>query len=284
MQKASRSARIQKKIFRFLVYSLLIAGSFVFIFPFYWLVRSAMMDMGQIFTLPPIWIPNPVHLENFVEPFKILPFGRYFLNTAIITLGTLLGTMLTASLSAYSFARMRWKGRDIVFNILLTSMMLPYVVTMIPQFIGWHTLGFTDSYAPLIVPAWFGGGTFNIFLLRQFFMTIPKELDEAATVDGAGHLRIFFTIILPLAKSALIVVGIFTFLRSWNDFLGPLIYINNDVKFTLALGLTQFKSVYTAQWHYLMATSTIVVILPIIIFFVGQKYIVEGITLTGMKA
>lgn len=280
----NKSAKTKKKVFHILSYVLLLLGCVVFVVPFYWLLRSSLMDMTQIFTMPPIWIPDPVHFENFVEPFKILPFASYFANTALITIGTLFGTLLTASVSAYSFARMHWKGRDTVFKILLTSMMLPYVVTLIPQFIGWNTLGFTNSYAPLVVPAWFGGGTFNVFLLRQFFMSLPRELDEAAVVDGANHLTIFARIILPLSKSALIVVGIFTFLNAWNDFMGPLIYINDETKFTLALGLTQFKSVYSAQWHYLMATSTVVIILPIIVFFVGQKYIVEGITLTGMKA
>ncbi|OMF30765.1 sugar ABC transporter ATP-binding protein [Paenibacillus sp. FSL H8-0548] len=267
-----------------LVYLVLLAGGTFSLLPLIWLVRSSLMDMGQIFEMPPVWIPKPFRLSNFSEALTILPFGKYFVNTSIIVLFTMIGVIVTCSLSAYSFARMKWRGRDLIFGLLLSSMMLPYAVTLIPTFVGWSKLGLTNTFIPLIAPAWFGGGAFNIFLLRQFYLSIPRELDEAAYVDGASHWRIFISIIMPLTKPALIVVGLFTFLASWNDFLGPLVYLNSESKYTLALGLQQFKGMYAAEWHLMMAAATVVLAPAIIVFFIGQKYFVEGITLTGIKA
>lgn len=267
-----------------MVYLVLLGGGIFSLLPLIWLVRSSLMDMGQIFELPPIWIPNPFRFNNFSEALTILPFGRYFINTTVIVIFTMMGVIITCSISAYSFARMTWRGRDLIFALLLSSMMLPYAVTLIPTFIGWSKLGLTNSFIPLIAPAWFGGGAFNIFLLRQFYLSIPRDLDEAAYVDGASHWRIFISIIIPLTKPALVVVGLFTFLSSWNDFLGPLVYLNSESKFTLALGLQQFKGMYAAEWHLMMAAATVVLAPAIIVFFIGQKYFIEGITLTGIKA
>jgi multiple sugar transport system permease protein len=267
-----------------LVYLVLAAGGIFSLLPLVWLVRSSLMNMGQIFELPPVWIPNPVQLSNYSEALTILPFGRYFVNTAIIVVFSVLGVIVTSSISAYSFARMKWRGRNLVFGLLLSSMMLPYAVTLIPTFIGWSKVGLTNSFIPLIAPAWFGGGAFNIFLLRQFYLSIPRDLDEAAYVDGAGHGRIFRSIILPLTKPALIVVGLFSFLAAWNDFLGPLVYLNDETKYTLALGLQQFKGMYSAEWHLMMAAATVVLLPAIVVFFIGQRYFIEGITLTGIKA
>lgn len=266
------------------VYLVLLAGSAFSLLPLIWLVRSSLMDMGQIFEMPPVWFPDPFRFSNFSEALTILPFGKYFVNTSIIVVFTMLGVIITCSISAYSFARMTWRGRDLIFGLLLSSMMLPYAVTLIPTFVGWSKLGLTNTFIPLIAPAWFGGGAFNIFLLRQFYLSIPRDLDEAAYVDGAGHWRIFLSIIVPLTKPALIVVGLFTFLASWNDFLGPLVYLNSESKYTLALGLQQFKGMYAAEWHLMMAAATVVLAPAIIVFFIGQKYFVEGITLTGIKA
>ncbi|WP_313999615.1 carbohydrate ABC transporter permease [uncultured Paenibacillus sp.] len=266
------------------VYLVLLAGSAFSLLPLIWLVRSSLMDMGQIFEMPPVWLPDPFRFSNFSEALTILPFGQYFVNTSIIVVFTMLGVIITCSISAYSFARMTWRGRDLIFGLLLSSMMLPYAVTLIPTFVGWSKLGLTNTFIPLIAPAWFGGGAFNIFLLRQFYLSIPRDLDEAAYVDGAGHWRIFLSIIVPLTKPALIVVGLFTFLASWNDFLGPLVYLNSESKYTLALGLQQFKGMYAAEWHLMMAAATVVLAPAIIVFFIGQKYFVEGITLTGIKA
>lgn len=273
----------KKKMSKGIIYIILFFISFVCLVPFYWMIRSSLMDMSQIFTMPPIWIPNPIKFSNYKEALTMLPFGRYFLNTLFVVVFTVLGTVITSSLCAYSFSRIEWKGRDTVFGILLTAMMIPFAVTLIPTFIGWQKLGVVNSYAPLIVPAWFGGGVFNVFLLRQFFRTIPKELDEAARIDGAGHFTIYSKIIMPLSKPSLIVVSLFSFMGSWNDFLGPLVYLNDGDKFTLSLGLMQFQGMYSAQWQYMMAAATVVLIPIVIIFFIGQKYFIEGISMSGMK-
>lgn len=275
--------RGKKKISKSIIYIILFFISFVCLVPFYWIIRSSLMDMSQIFTMPPIWIPKPIKFSNYKEALTMLPFGRYFLNTLFVVVFTVLGTVITSSLCAYSFSRIEWKGRDTVFGILLTAMMIPFAVTLIPTFIGWQKLGVVNSYAPLIVPAWFGGGVFNVFLLRQFFRTIPKELDEAARIDGAGHFTIYSKIIIPLSKPSLIVVSLFSFMGSWNDFLGPLVYLNDGDKFTLSLGLMQFQGMYSAQWQYMMAAATVVLVPIVIIFFIGQKYFIEGISMSGMK-
>lgn len=264
-------------------YVALLVVSALFLTPFVWLIRSSLMDLSQIFTMPPEWIPRPFQWGNFHKALTYLPFGAYFLNTSIIVIGTLVGTVLTSTIAAFGFSRIQWKGRDLVFAILLSSMMLPTAVTLIPSFLGWQMLGFYDTYYPLIVPAFFGGGMFNIFLLRQFYLTIPRDFDEAAVVDGAGYFTIYFKIILPLSRSAVIVVALFTFLGTWNDFMGPLIYLKSDQLFTLALGLQMFQGTYTAQWDLLMAASAAVVLPCVIVFLVGQRYFLEGITLTGLK-
>lgn len=275
------------QINKIIIYTVLIIGAGFCLMPLIWLVRSSFMTTGQIFVTPPVWVPKPFKPENYRQAMTALPFGRYFLNTIIITVGNLAGVLISCSICAYSFARLKWKGRNMVFAVLMSSMMLPSAVTLIPTFIGWRLLGKVDTFLPLILPAWFGGGVwggaFNIFLLRQFYMGIPKELDEAALIDGASHFQIFARIILPLSKPALIVVGLFTFLNNWNDFFNPLIYLNSDKNYTVALGLQSFHSMYGTQWNLLMAASTMVVIPVIIVFMIGQKYFIEGIALTGIK-
>ncbi len=268
---------------KFLIYTLLISGSMVFVLPMVWMVRSALMDPSQIFIVPPIWLPNPVRFGNFQKTLSTVPFGRYFLNTFVIVIFNVTGAVLSSSVCGYSFARLRWPGRDFFFGMLMAGMMLPYAVTLIPTFLGWRTVVGPNSYLPLIVPAWFGGGAFNIFLIRQFMRSIPKELDEAALADGAGYFRIFLQIVFPLSKTAIIVVGLFQFLGVWNDFLGPLVYVNKESMFTLALGLQQFIGYYTAQWELLMAAATMILIPPIVLFFLGQKYFIKGIAITGLK-
>ena len=271
------------KIANTLTYIFLVVFSLICLIPFYWMVRSSFMDISQIFIIPPIWIPNPIKISNYVEALTLLPFGRYFLNTTYIVVLSVGGTLITSSLCAYSFSRINWPGRNIVFSVLLTALMLPYAATLIPTFIGWQKLGAINTYIPLILPAWFGGGVFNIFLLRQFFMTIPRELDEAVHIDGASHFTIYSRIIIPLSKPALVVVGLFSFLAVWNDFLGPLVYLNSEAKYTLSLGLMQFQGMYSAQWQYMMAAATVVVLPTVIVFMIGQDYFIEGITLTGLK-
>ncbi|MBW7454015.1 carbohydrate ABC transporter permease [Paenibacillus sepulcri] len=274
---------LRRGLYRTLLYGVLVIGSLICLFPFYWLLRSSLMDLSQIFVVPPKWIPSPFNFDNFRQPFEVLSFERYFLNTFIVVGGVLAGVLLSSTISAYSFARMKWTGRDKMFALLLSSMMLPFAVTLIPSFIGWQALGLVNSYAPLIVPAFFGGGAFNIFLLRQFYMSIPKELDEAVFVDGGSHFTIFSRIILPLSRSAVLVIGLFSFLGTWNDFLGPLVYLNDEVKFTLALGLQQFRGMYNAEWGVLMAASLLVLLPALIVFAIGQRYFMEGIALTGIK-
>jgi multiple sugar transport system permease protein len=264
-------------------YAALIFISLLFIVPFVWLIRSSLMDLSQIFTMPPEWIPRPFHWENFHKALTVLPFGTFFTNTIVIVASVLVGTVLTSSIAAFGFSRIVWKGRDTVFAILMSSMMLPAAVTIIPSFLGWKVLGFYDTFYPLIVPAYFGGGIFNIFLLRQFYLTIPRDFDEAAFVDGATYLQIYTKIILPLSRSAVIVVALFSFLASWNDFMGPLIYLKSDHLFTLALGLQMFQGSYAAQWDLLMAASAAVVLPCVIVFLIGQRYFLEGITLSGLK-
>lgn len=275
--------RRENKIGKTFIYILLIVGAVISFFPFYWMIRTAVVDAGDIFQINPSILPPKLKLTNFTDALTAFPFGTFFINSIIITAINLIGTLLTSSLCAYGFSRLDWPGRNKVFGFLMTALMLPYAVLMIPHFIGWSFLGLTDTFAPLTVPAFLGGGLFNIFLLRQFFLGIPREMDEAAYVDGAGHLKIFWTIILPLSKQALIVVGLFTYLNSWNDYLAPVIYLSSQKKYTLMLGLTLFQGAYAAQWNLMMAAAAIVVLPSLAIFLFAQKYFIEGIAMTGIK-
>jgi len=271
------------KITKISIYFLLASGSVIMIIPLLWMIRSSFMGMQQIFIFPPEWIPTPWVFTNYPEALTTVPFIQYFLNTITILIPSVLGTLVTASMAAFAFARLKWTGKNFVFAVLMTTLMLPYAVTLIPTFLIWAKLGLINTYWPLILPKWFGGGIFYIFLLRQFFLTIPKELDEAATIDGANPLQILWHIIIPLSRPALITVGIFSTLAEWNDFLGPLIYLNDSRKFTIALGLAEFTGLYSSQWHLLMAASTVVITPVVILFFFAQRYFIEGIALTGTK-
>ncbi|GAA4728077.1 carbohydrate ABC transporter permease [Phytohabitans rumicis] len=271
---------------RILLYLALAAGAVPTLLPFVWLVRSALMQDTQMFIAPPQWIPDPFQWSNFTEALTAQPFGRYFLNTVVIAVISVLGTVLTCSIAAFSFSRLRWRGRNVVFAVLLSSVMLPYAVTLIPTFVMWQELGALNTIAPLTVPSWFagaGGGVLNVFLLRQFFLTIPFELDEAAYIDGASPWRVFWMVVMPLSKPAIVVVTIFTFIGTWNDFLGPLLYLNDEEKYTLSIGLASFQSIYITQWGYLMAASAAVIAPIIALFFFLQRYFIEGVTLTGIK-
>ncbi|MDE0529228.1 MAG: carbohydrate ABC transporter permease [Truepera sp.] len=287
MKTGSRSSRLgrtaRRRLGKVVVYLLCILGSVLMLIPLAWLVRSSVMSLGQIFTFPPEWIPSPWRWENYPQALTSIPFFRYFVNTLVILVPSVLGTVVTSTLAAYGFSRLQWPGRDIVFGILLTTLMLPYAVTLIPTFLLWAGLGLVGTYWPLIVPHFFGGGIFYIFLLRQFFMTLPKELDEAAIIDGASPPQVLWYVIVPLSRPALITVVIFATLFEWNDFLEPLIYINRSSQHTLALGLAEFTGLYTSQWHLLMAASTVVILPVLILFFFAQRYFIEGIALTGTK-
>lgn len=285
-QRRMRRARTVRHFGRLIVFLALYLGAVVTLVPFLWLVRSSLMEPRQIFTFPVEWIPDPFAWGNYPQALTAVDFRQYFTNTMIIEVGVITGTLISSTLAAFAFSRLRWRGRNVVFGILLSSLMLPYAVTLIPTFLLWRELHALDTFVPLIVPSWFAsgiGGVFNIFLLRQFFMTIPRDLDEAAYIDGASPIRVLVEVILPLSRPALIVVGIFTFIAVWNDFLGPLIYLTSEDNYTLAIGLRSFTSIYSSQWDLLMAASTAVVAPVIVLFFFAQRYFIEGIALTGIK-
>lgn len=267
-----------------IIYALLLLGAAFCLFPFLWLLRSSLMDQTQIFATPPKLFPDAFVWDNFSGAFTSAPFGDYFLNTLQIILVVVPGTLLSCSAAAFAFSRLKWKGRNTVFALLMTGMMLPYAVTLIPTFIAWQQLGFVNTYVPLTVPSWFAaGGAFYIFMLRQFFMGVPQDLDNAMYIDGGTPWTVFWRIILPLNKGPLTLVGIFTTIAYWNDLLNPLIYLSDSSKYTLSLGLASFRGLYASQWGYLMAASLVVIMPLIILFFIGQKYIIEGIALTGVK-
>ncbi len=261
---------------------LLIAIGIVLLAPLAWLVSTSLKSPGAIFVMPPRWIPNPIRWENYPEALEAQPFVRFFLNTLTVTVLATIGTLLTASMAAFAFARLRFPLRAFWFALVVSTLMLPSIVTMIPTFILFRYLKWIDTFMPLIVPFWFGGGAFNIFLLRQFFMTIPLELDEAARMDGASSYRIYAQIILPLAKPALATVTIFSIIAHWNEFVMPLIYLHSTDKWTMAIGLQGFSGLYATQWHWLMAASTMMVLPLILLFFSAQRYYLEGIQMSGI--
>lgn len=277
---ALRNGEVRWRIF---TWAMLIGGAIVMALPFLWLLSSSLKPEQEIFLFPPKWIPNPVRFQNYVEALTYKPFGRYIANTMWIVALNLVAIIGSASLCAYGFARIRFPGRDFWFAIVLSTMMVPFFVMMIPQFVIFSRLGWIDTYLPLTVPFFFGGGAFNIFLLRQFFRTLPPELAAAARIDGCGEFGIYARIFMPLAKPALATVAIFTFLNGWNDFIGPLLYINDPNSFTVAVGLATFRSVMRTRWDLLMAASTAMIVPVVLLFFFAQRYFIEGIVLSGLK-
>jgi len=265
-----------------LIHVVLVLGGCVLMVPLAWMLSTSLKDLGTVFLFPPVWFPSPAHWENYRTVFEVLPFARYIYNTAQITLFSVIGKVVSCSLVAYSFARLRWRGRDAVFVIMLATLMLPYQVTMIPQFILFRHLGWIDTFIPLIAPHWLGG-PFATFLLRQFFMSIPLDLDDAARIDGASIFGIYARIIMPQAAPVLAAVAIFQFNGSWNAFLLPLIYLHSQDNFTIALGLQSFQDQYYTEWHLLMAASLTAMIPSMVIFFFAQKYFIQGIVFTGVK-
>ncbi|KAF1297872.1 sugar ABC transporter ATP-binding protein [Enterococcus sp. JM4C] len=275
---------MSKKKARLMMYVPLIFIGIVSILPFLWLVRSSLMNSTEIFEFPPKMLPETFMFSNYLKVFEVLDFKLYLTNTFIIIIPVIFGNVITSAFSGYAFARLDFKFKNFWFALVIATMMLPSAVTLIPIFMMWSELGYVDTFVPLIVPAFFGGGGFNIFLMRQFFAGIPKELDEAAILDGATHPQIFFRIMLPLVKPAMMVVGFFTFMNTWNDFFSPLIYLNSPEKYTLALGLMQLKGQYSSEWNTMMAASTLMTIPALLIFFFGQKYFVQGISIgSGTK-
>ena len=269
---------------RVLLYTVVSVLAFIFALPFLWMVSTSLKDDPQTYRVPPIWIPNPMRFANYPEALTQQPFGTFFINTLWYAIPSTIGTTISSAIVAYGFARIRWRGRNLLFFICLTTIMIPFQVRMVPLYITFKNLGWLNSYKPLIVPAFFGNVYF-IFLLRQFFMTIPHELSEAAKIDGASEWKIMTRIILPLAKPALAVVALFQFMAAWDDYVGPLIYLNRTTLFPVSLGLAQFNSAFaeSLRWPYTMAASTVVVLPIIVLFFVAQRTFVEGVTITGIK-
>lgn len=273
------SARWQKLL---PIYALLIIFSLLFLFPFFWTITSAFKAEAELNAFPPVWFPSKWLAGNFIDAWTSQPFNQYLLNSLLIVVGTTVGQLISCSLVAYGFARFEFKGRDTLFIVLLATMMIPWDVTMIPLYMEFNFFGWINTLKPLIVPAWFGS-PFYIFLLRQFLLNIPRELEEAARIDGANPFQIYLRIYMPLVKPTLVLIAVFNTLSVWNDYLGPLIFLNDQSKYTLTLGLAAFKGVGDADMSAIMAVTSLICIPPLIGFFVAQKQIIEGISSTGIK-
>lgn len=283
---AIRRLVIGERLWRAFVLALLIGGSCVMMLPFLWLLTSSLKTQLAVFRYPPQWIPNPPRFQNYVEAWTTRPFGIYLRNTFLILILNEIAVLGSASLCAYGFARIDFPGKNFWFGVVLSTMMLPGIVLMIPTFVIFSRIHWVNTFLPLTVPAFFGGGAFNIFLLRQFFRSLPAELADAARVDGCSELGIYSRIMLPLAKPALATIAVFTFIGAWNDYMGPLLYLSKDPnKYTVALGLAMFRSAFLGRtrWDLLMAASTMMILPIILIFFVAQRYFIQGIAVTGLK-
>jgi multiple sugar transport system permease protein len=259
----------------------------LFIFPFFWTAASSLKSASDVYVYPPIWVPAVLRWSNYPDVFHLVPYGTWFLNSVIVVVLQTLGVVISASIVAYSFARFRYPGRELLFLLTLGTMMLPAEVTLIPTYLLFKYLGWLNTLKPLWVPAWFGGGAFNIFLLRQFILSLPRELDEAAIVDGASYARILGSILLPLMKPALATVAVINFIFGWNDFLGPLVYLTSPDNFTLAVGLRYFdvtpNQPGVPELQLLMAAVVMGTVPIVALFFVAQRYFVEGVVLSGIK-
>ncbi|MDX1358972.1 MAG: carbohydrate ABC transporter permease [Clostridia bacterium] len=273
----------KKIVNKILIYLLMAAVGLVFVFPVYWIFTKAINGAEGILSYPPELIPKRVNFENFKYANDVYGIYKQLLNSTFVSTLSVLGATLSSLFVAYGFARMRFKGKAFLFTIVLASMMLPWDILVIPQFIGFTKLGLTDSYIPLILPYCFGY-PFYIFLMRQFIMGIPYEIDEAAYIDGCSKLGIFFRMIMPLMKPVMATVVVYHFLLSWNDFLNPLVYISSSAKYTISLGIYYMKdSVFGVDWPAIMAGGAIAVIVPLIVFIFAQKQLIEGISRSGLK-
>jgi multiple sugar transport system permease protein len=255
----------------------------IMLIPFVWLVSSSFKSQIGIFQHPPQWIPDPFQPENYVRALTYKPFHLYFRNTMIIAISNVIAVVFTSSFCAYGFARLRFPGRDFWFGIVMATLFLPYAILLVPSFLIFTQLGWVDTFLPLTVPQFFGGGAFNIFLLRQFFRSIPEELADAARIDGCSEFGVYWRIMMPLAKPALITVAIFTFLFAWNDLLAPITYLRSPNNFTIAAGLASFRSQTDISWDLQLAASTAMTFPVIILFFLAQRYFIQGIVMSGIK-
>ncbi|HLH74675.1 MAG TPA: carbohydrate ABC transporter permease [Chloroflexota bacterium] len=280
-QRRQRAARL-RLAGRLTLHLILVIVAITFLVPTAWLVSSSLKASTEIFESPIHWIPSQPEWGNYVDAFTKEPMFLFARNSAIVVVAAVLGTLLTSTMVAYSFARLRWPGREFFFGLVVATMMLPDVVTLIPKFILFKQIGWVDTFLPLTVPYWFGGTAFYIFLMRQFFKTLPYELEEAARMDGATSLRILAQIMVPLSKPSLATVAVFAVFANYNDFLHPLIYLNHTNDWTLALGIRAFNDVYSAQWQLIFAAATAMLLPMVVLFFAAQRYFIEGIHLTGL--
>ncbi|MCF8241393.1 MAG: carbohydrate ABC transporter permease [Melioribacteraceae bacterium] len=275
------TTKIWKKFGSILVYSALILLALSMLLPFIWMLSTSLMGELEVYSFPPKFIPSEWKWENFAEAMTLQPFGRYFLNSAIVSTVVVIGQMVFCSMAAYAFARLKFYGHNKVFAVYLATMMIPAIVTIIPAFLIINTFGWMNTYWALFSPTL--SSVWGIFLLRQFFQTIPKDLEDAARIDGASEIRIFWTIILPLSKPALAVIGIFSFMTSWKDFLWPLIVTNRTDMRTVEVGISNFSNLYSTDWPHQMAAAVIVLVPIIIVFIIAQRHFVRGITFSGIK-
>ncbi len=284
VQTLSPSQRRDRRLQHLASHLLLLLGAVVILFPIAWMISTSLKSPSQVKQFPPIWIPHPLVWENYVNAVTIfpVPFLRFVWNSFFLSFGNVLGSIVSNTIVAYAFARLRFRGSKFLFLLVLSTMMLPQQVTMIPLFILFSKLGWINSYKPLIVPQFFANA-FYVFMLRQFFSTIPRDLDDAARIDGCGILGIFWRIILPLAMPAVGIVAIFEFTGSWNWFLGPLIYLSKMETFPLALALSYLNATYRVLWSEMMVVSFIAMLPPLLLFFIAQKAYIQGIVVTGVK-
>jgi multiple sugar transport system permease protein len=278
-----RRERVGTKI---VTYALLVLGALVVLVPLYWMIATSLKADTKLFVLPPQWVPDPVMWRNYVDVWTIQPLTQYFANTIFITLLAMGGEILTCAIVAYGFARFRFPGRNALFLLLLATMMLPGIITMIPTFLIWRSLGRIDTYSPLTVGALFAWGPAYIFLLRQFFMTIPNDIEDAAAIDGANVLQTFWSVMLPLVKPALLAIAVLSFSGNWNNFQGPLIYINTQAKYPVILSLYAFSqslSKEAPKWNYMMAMAVIMTVPILLLYFKAQQHFIEGLTVGSVK-
>lgn len=277
MKKKKSSAVLR----RGLLYIVLILIAVIMVVPFLWMLSTSLKTQYDAVKIPPVWIPDPPQWENYVKLFTEQPMFQFMLNTIKIVFFVVLGQLFFSSLAAYSFARISFKGRNVVFFFYIATLMVPGQVTMIPTYLMFAKAGLTDNHLALILPAFFSA--FGVFLLRQFFMSLPRELEEAAEIDGCNPFMTYWRIMLPLVVPAMLTLGVFTLMNTWNDYMGPLIYLSSPEKYTMTLGIAYFKGIYTTQWNLVMAGSIVSVVPILIAYLCAQKYFIEGIAFSGVK-
>jgi ABC-type glycerol-3-phosphate transport system permease component len=281
-QAAPMSRTSRRRMIMVITYAVLAVGCVMYMVPFFWMLSTSLKTPDQVYEYPIKWFPNPIDWANFADIFTEAPFLTYTWNTIVLTVVGVAGSVISSACAAYGFARFRFRFREPLFFLMLSTMMVPIWVTVVPSYIIFSNIGWIDTYLPILVPAFFAA-PFNTFLLRQFFLNIPLELDEAARIDGAGSIRIFLTIILPLSKPALMIVGLFAFLQYWNDYLGPLIFLQSQDKFPLSLGISNFVGAQSQNFPLMMAATLFSMLPCIALFAVAQKWFIQGVVVTGVK-